>query len=306
LYGPVDAVSFARSMENDPASHVTTRTLPGGAIETTTDGAHGLHIVTTDYGHGHKVVHITADRGLEHRPLGMYGDGSMRHTTVGSRTETVVETKNTSGEELSTEFGIAGLVALIAGMILAGCFARENEGHLEIALTRPISRGALALRMMLVDAAGIAMAWVMGVVAFEIVHLVFFGWTGFYITGHETLLAVAVLLGAIAWYAVLICATASLKRNYGIILGAAWLLGLGIPVLAALDPNQLPPFLVLRAIAIPLSWIDPFTYTRVILAPPGIAQTVHVLPYALGIPALIVLTVVYAAFAVVQWRRVEA
>jgi hypothetical protein len=306
FYGPVDAVSYVRSLQNDPASHVTARTLSNGATETTIDSPQGFHVVVTDYGHGHKVIHMLADHGIDRRPMGMYGDGSMRHTTTGTHTETVVETKNDSDKQMASEFGLAGLVALIVGMTLAGGFARENEGHLEIALTRPVSRTALAIGMMLVDAAGIFAAWVMGVIAFELAALVFFGWSGFGITGRDLLLAIVVLLGAISWYAVLCCATASLKRNHGIVLGAGWLIGAAIPALARLDSSQPPVFLFLRTVATPLSWIDPFTYARVFVIPPVTAQTIHVLPYTVEIPVLIALTVVYAAFAIVQWRRVEA
>jgi hypothetical protein len=306
LYGPVDAVSYARSLQNDPGSHVVTRTLPGGATETTIDTSQGIRAVITDLGHGHKTVHIIADGNLPPRHLAIYGEGNMRHTQNGSHSDTYVETEENGTEGMAADFGVAGIAALIVGMMLAGCFARENDGHLEIALTRPISRSALALRMMLVDTAGVVAAWVMGVITFELVHLIFFGFFGFGINGRDVLLAIVVVLGALAWYAVLCCATASLKRNRGIILGTAWVAGIFIPVLAQLDSNMAPPFLVLKAIATPLSWIDPFTYARVTIAPSSMATTSHVYPYAVEIPILIALTLVYAVCAILQWRRVEA
>jgi hypothetical protein len=203
------------------------------------------------------------------------------------------------------EFGVAGLIALIVGMILAGGFARENDGHLEIALTKPMSRTELSIRMMLVDIAGIVAVWILSVVAAYIVIALFLGFH-FGVTVGDCQLAVAVILGATAWYALLCCTTASLKRNYGIILGIAWIPGQFIPLLARI-PNDAPPLLgVLRVVATPLSWIDPFTYARVSVALPSAAQMLRVYPYAVEIPVLAALTIAYALFAILQWRRVEA
>jgi hypothetical protein len=305
VYGPVDAMSYVGSLQRDPASHVTTSTLPDGSSQTVIDNpARGLHVVSIDLGNGHKIVHITSVK-ASHPHLVVFGNGEVNTNRNGAGSETTIETDAGDAKNSALEFGVAGFAALIAGMILAGCFSRENDGHLEIALTKPISRTTLAIQTMLVDCAGIVAVWVMSVIAMYALHALFMGFQ-FGITGKDGLLAVVVILSAIAWYSLLCCATASLRRNYGVILGTAWIVGQLIPVISQIGDDAPQLFLVLRTIARPLSWVDPFTYARISIATPSPTHMMHVPPYQVGIPVLVILSLVYAAFAIVQWRRVEA
>ncbi|MEO7201726.1 MAG: hypothetical protein ABI431_03365 [Candidatus Tumulicola sp.] len=303
-YGPVDALSYVSSVRHDPSSHVAVSTLPDGSQRTVIDNpAKQVHLEVTDRGHGDEIVRIVRSSGAQ-TPL-VFGDADMHRSTHGGQTDVTIETNREVLNNSTLEFGIAGFIALIVGMILAGSFARENDGHLEIALTKPVSRTELSIRIMLVDIAGIVAAWVLGVLATYIVHALFLGFH-FGVTVRDCQLAVAVILGAIAWYALLCCATASLKRNYGIILGTAWIAGQLIPVLAHI-PRNAPPLLgFLRVVATPLSWIDPFTYARISVAMPSETEILRTYPYAVEIPVLVALTIAYALCAIVQWRRVEA
>lgn len=303
-YGPVDALSYVNSIQHDPSSHVVVSTLPNGSQRTIIDNpAKQVHLEITDRGNGDEIVRIVSSNG-GHTPL-VFGDSDMHRSVHDGQSDVTIETNRAVTNNSALEFGIAGFIALIVGMILAGSFARENDGHLEIALTKPVSRTELSIRVMLVDMAGIVGAWILGVVATYFVHALFLGFH-FGVTVRDCQLAVAVILGAIAWYALLCCATASLKRNYGIILGTAWIAGQLIPVLARI-PSDAPPLLgFLRVVATPLSWIDPFTYARISLALPSATEMLRVYPYAVEIPVLIALTIAYALFAILQWRRVEA
>jgi hypothetical protein len=303
-YGPLDATSYVNSIQHDPASHVVVSTLPDGSQRTVIDNpAKQVHLEVTDRGHGDESVRIVRSGGT-HTPL-VFGDADIHSSMHGDQSDITIETHKDQLDDSAAEFGAAGVIALIIGMMLAGCFARENDGHLEIALTKPVSRTELSIRIMLVDMAGIVGAWILSVVAAYIIIALFVGFH-FRVTVNDLQLAVAVILGAIAWYALLCCATASLKRNYGIILGTAWIVGQLIPVLARI-PSDAPPLLgLLRMVATPLSWIDPFTYARVSVAIPSAAQAMRVYPYALEIPVLAALTIAYALFAILQWRRVEA
>jgi hypothetical protein len=307
-YGPVDAMSYVNSVQHDPASHVVVSTLPDGSQRTVIDNpAKQVHLEVTDRGHGDEIVRIVRS-GVTHTPL-VFGDAdihsSMHRSMHGDQSDITIETHKDQLDDSAAEFGSAGIVALIIGMMLAGCFARENDGHLEIALTKPVSRTELSIRIMLVDMAGIVGAWILSVIAAYIIIALFVGFH-FRVTVNDCQLAVAVVLGAIAWYALLCCATASLKRNYGIILGTAWIVGQLIPVLARI-PSDAPPLLgFLRIVATPLSWIDPFTYARVSVALPTATQMLRVYPYSVEIPVLAALTIAYALFAILQWRRVEA
>jgi hypothetical protein len=306
VYGPVDAMSYVGMLQRDPASHVTTTTLPDGSRQTIVDNpAQGVHVVAVDLGKGHEIVHITNSKATGRQHIAVFGNGDVNTTRNGTGSETTIETDNADTGSSALEFGIAGFVALIAGMILAGCFSRENDGHLEIAMTKPVSRTTLAIQTMLVDCVGIVAVWVMSAIAMYALQALFLGFH-FGVTGRDWLLAVVVVLGAIAWYALLCCSTASLKRNYGIILGTAWIVGQLIPVVSQIDDNAPQLFLLLRTIARPLSWIDPFTYARISIVMPSAAHAMHAPPYQVDIPVLVALSLVYAACAIVQWRRVEA
>jgi hypothetical protein len=306
VYGPVDAMSYVGTLQRDPASHVTNATLPDGSHQTVIDNpVRGLHVVAIDLGNGHKIVHITSAKATERPLIAVFGNGDVSTTGHGAGAETTIETESDDPGNSALEFGVAGFVALIAGMILAGCFSRENDGHLEIAMTKPISRTKLAIQTMLVDCAGIVAVWVMSVIAMYALHALFMGFH-FGITAADCGLAVVVILGAIAWYALLCCSTASLKRNYGIILGTAWIAGQLIPVISQIQDTAPQLFLLLRTIARPLSWIDPFTYARISIATPSATHMMRALPYQVDIPVLVALSLIYAAFAIVQWRRVEA
>jgi ABC-type transport system involved in multi-copper enzyme maturation permease subunit len=304
--GPVDAVSYVAALQRDPASHVTTSTLPDGSHQTTVDNvAKGVHIVAIDMGNGHEIFHIRRSKENGQHLYAIVGNVEEHTHDRNGGVETTIETNGSEVENSAIEFGIAGFIALIAGMILGGCFSRENDGHLEIAMTKPISRTTLAVQTMLVDCVGIVAVWVLGVIATYAIHLLFLG-PHFAITARDCLLAAVVILGAIAWYALLCCSTASMKRNYGVVLGTAWILGQLIPVLAQLSDDSPAIFLLLRTAARPLAWIDPFNYARISIVPQSTSHMLHTLPYQVDIPVLVALTLVYAACAIVQWRRVEA
>jgi hypothetical protein len=264
-----------------------------------------VHVVVTDAGQGHETVDITMTQAHGHPYIAAFDGKTVKRTTNGKDSEIVVQTDEGHNNNFALEFGVAGFIALIAGMILAGSFARENDGHLEIALTKPISRAALAVRVMLVDGAGIVGVWLLGVIAMSAIHTIFFG-PHFAVTGRDWLLAAVVLLGAFAWYAAMCAATASLRRSYGLILGTAWIAGELIPLLARIDDSAPPFFILLRTIAKPLSWIDPFTYARVRIMPVSTSDMMRTFPYSVEIPVLVALVVAYAVIAIVQWRRVEA
>ena len=126
-YGPVDEMSYVGSLQRDPASHVTTSTLPDGSSQTVIDNpARGLHVVSVDLGNGHKIVHITSVKSSAHQHLVVYGNGEVNTTRNGAGSETTIETDAGDVKDSALEFGVAGFVALIAGMILAGCLDRKS------------------------------------------------------------------------------------------------------------------------------------------------------------------------------------
>jgi hypothetical protein len=224
-------------------------------------------------------------------------------------------------EDLNYYAVLAAFVALIVATVLGAPFGRENDGHLELALTKPVSRSRLALQTIGVDLAGILAAWVLTVAALLVGHTIFEAPN--YVYGPtDTVVIVIGLLGAFAWYGILCAATASMKRNYGAVLGVAWPIALGIDGIAHADIGNSPLAQFVREIAEALSRINPISYlsfgtlfdsgvtvsssaTTIRAAGPGAAGNA-VAALANDIPILAILLLVYAALAVWQWQRVEA
>ena len=106
--------------------------------------------------HGYDGEHIdVVERKAHHGDSAnmMIGSVSVQTTTSGNNEEIVIDTNTPT---FFGDFTILGLViALIAATILGAPFAKESDGHLEIALTKPIGRTPLAVQTMLVDCAGV-------------------------------------------------------------------------------------------------------------------------------------------------------
>ncbi len=204
------------------------------------------------------------------------------------------------------DYGIAGgFIAMMVATILGAPFARENDGHLEVALAKPIGRIDLALRTIGIDAVGIVAALVLGAVFAILWHGLFFP---FWITFHASdavVLAIS-LLASFAWYALLVAATASFKRGYGIIQGIAWPTALIVAVLGVVDAHDNVMLALSRDTFWLLSRIDPFSYIHVSGMPEGHGAPALDADWPFQLTMLAVLAVGYSALAIVQWRRVEA
>lgn len=196
------------------------------------------------------------------------------------------------------------LVGLLGGFVIAsilGCsLAKENDGHLEIAWTKPVSRTAYALGAMALDGAAIVVAVVVSTAAA-------LGVADMYVIPQLTLSAnggwaiAAAFIGPIAWYAYFTAATASLKRTGGII-ALLWIAAVALPTLAQMSgpPNFSPNFFhtILQALAL----LDPLTY----MSHSGHGGVVIDGAESAKLLGLVILAVVYLGAAVLQWRRVEA
>jgi hypothetical protein len=194
------------------------------------------------------------------------------------------------------------VVALIVATMLGAPFARENDGHLEVALTKPVNRAGLALMMIGVDAAGIIAALTVGTLFGVLLHTIFFPpW----ITFH-TIDAVVIVFGIIAplsWYAMLAAATSSLRRGYGAILGIAWPVAAIVAGLSLVDPNENSMAALIHATFWTLSRIDPLVYMHFDTSD---MQMTPDSTWMLRLAMLAILTAAYGIAAVAQWRRVEA
>jgi hypothetical protein len=308
IVGKEDYAGWALSLKSDPGSHETETTLADGTHRVEIDDpAKGLRVVIDEHGsRKHIVIYDKTGKTsseLAHAAITM-GDVSEHNLPDGKGTLTTVDT---NGETDFLSYVIAGVViAMIVATILGAPFARENDGHLETSLTKPVRRDVLAVRTILIDAAGIVTSLVAGVAFSLLVHLMFE-------VPHVTFAARdAVVVGVgivapLAWYAMLAAATASIRRGWGAVLGFAWPVCAIVVALSAIDPAGNALLTVLHDVGTVLAYIDPLTYTHfgTDSAPMAVAgKAADADGVKLG--ALAVLAVAYSSAAVLQWRRVEA
>jgi hypothetical protein len=287
-----DATAFIHGLQTEPDSKVTVTTLPDGTKRTLiVNDREQIRATIDDRGYDGQRIDVI-DRKPHHDASVnmMMGSVSIQTSTAGSGQETVIDTNTPT---FFGDFTIIGLVmALIAATVLGAPFAKESDGHLEIALTKPIGRASLAIKTMLVDCAGVVAAFAIGVVFGFIVHAIFQS-LKIRVTWQDAASIAVALLGAFAWYAMLNALTASMKRAYGVVVGLAWPIAGVVLALAGLPPGNAVRDL-LRTIFHYVSFIDPLNYLNVV------AVTTNQLIL------LAVLALVYGTLAALQWRRVEA
>jgi hypothetical protein len=192
-------------------------------------------------------------------------------------------------------------MGLLVATLLAGVLSKENNGHLELVWTKPVSREAYALTAVLVDVATLVAAQIATAVAFVIVGS-FWGRPTITAGPLSAGLIAFALLGPIAWYACLTCFSASLKRGPGVVLGIGWVLGVVCPQIASSTQDATAPVgRVVHAIFGSLEYIDPLAYATTWFTLFDLDRS-----RLLGLAALAALTLVYLGLAGLQWRRVEA
>ncbi len=304
-YGSVDA--YVNQLRHEQGAKVSTTTLPDGTRRTTIDTPKGEHVVIDDRGYrGQHIVITQAKRGTHDGGHLFVGIGSVRvdESTTGNKTTTVADTD--SATPFYYLLGFAQIVALIVATVLAAPFARENDGHLELALTKPIRRDAYALRTMGVDALGILAAAALTIVA-AMVSQTIFEVPRYEFGGPIVFVALITIVLPLAWYAMLAAATASMRRSHGVLLGLSWPI-VGITLLLAALPMQGSIVGVfVHAVAHALSWLIPVSYVNFNVSYPTTGTPTFYDPtFGPRFAAVTLLTLIYGALAVWQWRRVEA
>jgi ABC-type transport system involved in multi-copper enzyme maturation permease subunit len=304
---------YVNSLERSPTAHVKRTRLPHGRSRTVIDDTkRGTRtVVERDRGTITSVSTMTAgssgDRAINREGV-RTATASPRPRVDSATTTTTTTTAASVGVhyapfDLGSLFVMAIPIGLLAATLLGGPLSKENNGHLELAWTKPVSRARYALSAMLVDLATIAIAEVATVLALLLASL-------FWDVSKVSFDALAprhiafALLAPAAWYACLTAFSASLKRGPGAVLGIGWVVAVVCPTIAAATRDS--PTAVGRAVyAIfnAVSYADPITYLWFRNDWPG-SDPVRTL--TIGLLSLALLAVVYLALAVVQWRRVEA
>jgi hypothetical protein len=307
-------ISFARYMSpnewvqhisQEPGATETHATLPDGTKQTVIeDSRDHTHVVIADRGSAGTHIVITEPASRAHKDHSEFNIGSI---AVNSSRQGGLETTtvDTNGSVPMLEImALANVVALIVATVLAAPLAREIDGHLEIALTKPVSRIRYALGAIAADVAGIVAAAALTVLACYLCELVF----GSYRVDVSGVNARAMLMGIAmpaAWYALLCAATTWFSRSYGAVLGFAWPVAIIVGVLTVIQPST-PLTLFIHDVGWTLSRLDPLTYvslsTHVEESGPDTAAASF--PMRFGMEIL--LFAAYAALALLRWERVEA
>lgn len=315
LLGIVLRISVSRYMSPDAwISHMSLEqgtqvqhaVLPDGTkrviIDNSTDKT---HVVIDDHGYQGKHIVITEPSSRAHKDQGnihRVGSIVVSQSQSGGMTTTVIDTNGSV--PMIYYMALADVVALIVATMLAAPFARESDGHLEIALTRPVSRIRYAIGAIGVDAAGIVAASILTVVAFYLCQLLFetarVDFSG--INANAVAMGIALPL---AWYALLCAATTLFRRGFGAVLGFAWPVALLIGGLTLIQPNNIVALFV-HDVAWVLSRFDPLSYVS--FASPASDGTVNYVgaDFGLRLSLQVAFFVVYGAIAIWQWQRVEA
>jgi len=311
-------IAFSRELGNDdaiiahvqmaPGSTVRHVTLPDGTPRTIIDDPNEQTHVTIDnlgYGGRHIVIVEPHKRADHHNETVSVGSVQVLESANGKTDTTIIDTNG--AVPFFYYMAMADIVALIIATCMAAPFARENDGHLEVALTRPASRIMYGVQAMGVDIVAIVGASVMTIVAFIICQSLFeiphFDFSG--VNTQAVVMGIAVPL---AWYGALCAATASMKRGYGAVLGFAWPVAILIAAFAAIPWGNSLVGQTLHGIFWFLSRFDPLTYASLTISGGAAARTNPPLAADFG-PRLAVellLFVVYSALALIQWKRVEA
>jgi hypothetical protein len=183
---------------------------------------------------------------------------------------------------------LAGGFATVLGLNLAA----ENEGHLELAWTKPVSREGYALGVFAVDIAALAACILFTAACAAAVIDIYAGYQAVAPSAGEALLRTLAFCGLpLTVYAWVTALSASLKRNRGTVAGLFW------PLMIALAAAESVPVPAVRVVASTLDLLNPLAiyYTS------GSDAAASLWSFAWGwlISALLLTA------ALVQWRRLE-
>ena len=311
-------ISFNRELSNDtafihhvqmaPGAKVTHEVLPDGTPRTVVDDpADKTHMTIDDLGYGGRHIVITepATSRSAHHSVTSIGSVKIFESRNGKMALTVIDTNTPVPFIFYMAF--ADVVALVIATLVAAPFARESDGHLEFALTKPVSRLQFALGIIGVNLATIVLSSVMTIVALiicqsmlEIPHFDFSG-----VNWQALLMGIAL---PFAWYALLLAATSSMRRGYGAVLGFAWPAALVIVAFSLIPWGDSLLGQSVHGIFWFISHFIPLTYANFSAS----GNAVHGSSAALApnftkrLSIELLLFVVYSALALLQWRRVEA
>ncbi|MBV8198355.1 MAG: hypothetical protein JO263_09470 [Candidatus Eremiobacteraeota bacterium] len=283
----------------------TNLTLPDGTKRTILDDpSDGTHLVMDDRGYSGVHIVVTEPSKRAHEENDNVNVGSIRvfETKHGSMTTTVIDTNG--AVPMIYYMAFADLVALIVATMLAAPFARDADGHLEIALTKPVARVRYAVGAIAADLAGILAASLMMLVALYVCQLLFESPRLEFSGINARAIAIGIVC-PFAWYALICAATTWGHRAFGAVLGFAWPVAILIGILAAIHPHNVVG-LFIHDVAWVLSRFSPISYVTFPKDPTAVALGASDPSFLPRLGVEVLLFVVYSALAIVKWQRMEA
>jgi hypothetical protein len=196
---------------------------------------------------------------------------------------------------------IAACAAAIVATLFGLALSRENDGHLELAWTKPASRETYALTTVAMDALGVLGTGLATLLTIVLV-LAIYGGAGYIVLDEHVLPTLIFgICFALSFYGIVLAATASMRRG-GLVLSLLWPAALILPGLVTVR------WMNLGTIARVLNTINPVAYFYAFSSSPESTRLFTLLPNGtvLQILALAVLFVLGVAFSLAQWRRLEA
>ena len=284
-------------MRKSPTAHVTETKLPDGGTRTVIDDRpKKLHAVIVRHGATYWIKQT--------EPTPVFSDDSKIHRTDRPDRVEVQTHEFELGPriDLDTLFAMTLPMALIVVALLAGPLAKENDGHLELAWTKPASRARYALSAVAIDVVTIVVTQIATAIVVALTTFMW-GFPAFSAGPDAAVNAGLALIAPLSMYACLTAASASLKRGPGIAIGIGWVVAFLVPATANMTAEMRMPFWnALHWVASALSYADPLTYIVFLNAQsaPAIHTTLE------ASTATAILAVAYSVAAIVQWRRVEA
>ncbi len=200
---------------------------------------------------------------------------------------------------LEVVWAFAGLVTCIFASIISGSLAFENDGHLALAWTKPVSKTVHALVKIGLDVAGIGVCFLMSCVAVYIYFAAIGVAHALAPTSYTMPLLERFLLAPLAFYGLVQALTCGLARQAGMVVGMTWV---ACMTLIGLQASGLPqPF---HSVVDFISYANPMVYIAFDVNDKGDVITA----FGLGASAL-ALTLIAglgSALAIYRWQRVEA
>lgn len=301
-------VTFVEGVQSSSTAHKTVTKLPDGTTRTVIDDpARHVHAVIIE-GRGRLHIDMTRPaKGTSKSETTYDGSTVYKKTRVGNMEHVVLDRADTQ----QIPIGIVFMTSLIAGLIvaskLAGPLAKENDGHLDVVWTAPVSRERYAAGAIAIDLGAILVAQIVWVVLAYVCMLMFFV-PHLSLGGGDALEILASILSPFAWYAAMTAYSASLKRGPGMVVGISWVVGFLVPAIAGATAQLMHPLAkAIHAVFAALAYIDPLTYipshvtNSVVLVGPT-----HTWTLTVSVIGSLALFVVYIALALLQWRRLEA